>query len=150
MAQTTRQSLGELGEVLVAKLPCPRCKRSTVLKRLPSNFKCADIVCDFCGYLAQVKTSTQENVDQLPTTILGAAWGPQEERMNAGIFFPLFVVLVSRNRRKRAIYFLPSDLQTKSMFVKRKPLSQTARRAGWTGYVIKLNLPGSHSAVRVG
>lgn len=121
-----------------------------MLRRLPANFKCADVICDFCGYLAQVKTSTQENVDQLPPTILGAAWGPQEERMKAGIFFPLFVVLVSRNRRKRAIYFLPSDLQAKSMFVPRKPLSHTAKRAGWTGYVIHLNLPGAHAAVRVG
>jgi type II restriction enzyme len=129
MAQTTKQSLGTLGESLVSKLACPRCKRKKVLRRLPVNFKCADVICDFCGYLTQVKSSTQKDVDILPSTILGAAWGPQFERMNSGIYFPLFIVLVTPNRRKRAIYFLPSDLQSSEMFVKRKPLSKTAKRA---------------------
>jgi hypothetical protein len=134
---------------MVTRLPCPRCKRDKVLRRLPPNFKCADIICDFCGYLAQVKTSTQKDVDVLPSSILGAAWGPQSERMASGIYFPLFIVLVTPNRRKRAIYFLPSDLQSESMFVKRQPLSQTARRAGWVGYLIKLNQDGAHTPVRL-
>jgi len=29
-----------------------RCKREGTLRRLPANFKCADIICDFCGYRA--------------------------------------------------------------------------------------------------
>ena len=149
MAQTVRQSLGKLGESLVTRLSCPRCKREKVLRRLPANFKCADIICDFCGYLAQVKTSTQSDVDVLPSSILGAAWGPQEERMAAGIYFPPFIVLADQSRKEKAVYFLPSDLQTRSMFVKRNPLSSDAKRAGWTGYMIKLTLSGTHSPVRL-
>src|SRR5580658_9360018 len=146
----TRQQKGAFGEMrVVATCSCPRCKRARTLKRLPPNFKCADIICDFCGYLAQVKTSTQKDVDVLPATIPGAAWGPQHERMESGIYFPLFIVLVSSNRRRKAIYYLPSDFQTKSMFVERPPLSTKAKRAGWTGYKINLNPAGPHAPVRL-
>lgn len=80
---------------------------------------------------------------------MGAAWGPQNERMQAGIYFPLFVVVVSSNRRQKAIYYLPADLQNPSNFKKRAPLSPTAKRAGWTGYQLLLNVPGGHRPVRV-
>lgn len=77
---TNKQILGKFGEQAVVKnCTCPKCKKNKTLKLLPSNFKCADIVCDFCGYLAQVKSSTVKNVDTLPHQILGAAWGPQKE-----------------------------------------------------------------------
>src|SRR5688500_9970616 len=59
---TARQVLGRFGETIVAKeCACPKCKRSQTLKRLPNNFKCADLICDFCGYLAQVKAATVRN-----------------------------------------------------------------------------------------
>ena len=105
--------------------------------QLPTNFKCADLVRDFCGYLAQVKSVTVKNPDVIPKRVLGAAWKPQLERMDASIYFPLYLVLVESSRNF-AIYFLPKELQTREMFVPRKPLSSTAKRAGWQGYEIDL------------
>lgn len=140
---TTRQALGNFGEVLISKtVSCPRCKHSErTLRMMPTNFKCADIICDFCGFLAQVKTATVANADlSHPPKILGAAWGPQQARMQAGIYFSLYVVVVSKSdSRNFAVYFLPSELQTAEMFVPRKPLSSTARRAGWQGYMIDID-----------
>ena len=52
--------------------------------------------------------------------------------MDAGIYFPLFVVL--KKAKKYSVYYLSSDLQTEEMFIKRKPLSKTAKRSGWEGY----------------
>lgn len=136
---TVRQQLGEFGEQKVAKdCACPRCKRIGSLVRLPPNFKCADVICDFCGYLAQVKAATAVAVEVLPRQILGAAWEPQRERMEAGIYFPLFLVLATADRARYAIYYLPSDLQRPEMFKARKPLSAGARRAGWTGFLYDL------------
>jgi hypothetical protein len=105
--------------------------------RLPSNFKCADVICDFCGYLGQVKSVTVKDVNAMPKTILGAAWGPQKERMESGIYFPLFLVLVDANR-KYSIFYLPADVQQPTMFRPRTPLSITAKRAGWQGFVYDL------------
>lgn len=136
---TKRQSLGAFGEQLVAKLcACPRCKRTKSLVRLPANFKCADLVCDFCGFLAQVKSSTSVDVGVIPATLLGAAWGPQKARMDAAIYFPLYLVLATSDLRDRSIFYLSADLQPPELFRERNPLSATARRAGWKGFVYDL------------
>lgn len=103
------------------------------MKLLPRNFKCADVICDFCGYLAQVKTSRVKDVEQVPGSILGAAWEPQKARMDAGIYFPLFLVLQSPSAS--AIYYLAADLQPTAMFVAREPLRPTAKRHGWKGFL---------------
>ncbi|WP_347453556.1 DpnI domain-containing protein [Acinetobacter thermotolerans] len=88
-----KQVLGSWGENLVKDhCPCPKCKKTKTFKLLPQNFKCADLICDFCGFLAQVKSTRVKNVNILPKTILGAAWLPQKERMNAFIYFPVYLV----------------------------------------------------------
>jgi len=107
------------------------------LVRLPANFKCADVVCDFCGYLGQVKASRVRSVDAVPRTVLGAAWGPQQDRMAAAIYFPLFLVLVDESWAYSILY-LAADLQTPELFKPRKALSETAKRAGWQGFLYDL------------
>jgi hypothetical protein len=74
------------------------------------------VICDFCGYLAQVKAARVRNVDVLPSVLLGAAWRPQKHRMDAAIYFPLFLVLVGPSRAKYSIFYLGADLQMPSMF----------------------------------
>lgn len=146
---TTKQLLGERGEVLVVqKCSCPRCGRLRSLKRLRANFKCADLICDFCGFLAQVKTSNQRNINSLPRTVLGAAWSVQKERMDAGYFFPLYLVLVDP-KRKYSIYFLDAKFQKPEIFRPRSPLSATARRAGWQGFMYDINETVAKSFVRL-
>ena len=138
---TSRQTLGIFGETMVAKsCQCPRCKGSDTLKRLPQNFKCADLICDFCGFLGQVKASTARDLTILPKRLLGAAWSPQKARMDAAIYFPLFLVLVTADHKKYAIYYLSSDLQTRELFSPREPLGENAKRAGWRGFIYKLHI----------
>lgn len=147
--KTEKQVLGEKGELLVIKnCRCPKCKRTGTLKRLPNNFKCADIICDFCGYLAQVKTTKVENIDTLPARILGAAWGVQKERLDSGIYIPLFIVLLNPHM-ENAIYYLSSELQLPELFIPRSPLSETAKRAGWQGFIYDLSKVNSNSIVRL-
>jgi hypothetical protein len=135
---TLKQDLGLFGEQrVVADCTCPKCKRAKTLVRLPPNFKCADVICDFCGYLGQVKASRVKRLDVVPKAILGAAWGPQNDRMQSSIYFPLFLVLVD-DAWGYSIFYLAADLQTPAMFKMRKPLSETARRAGWQGFIYEL------------
>ena len=81
---------------------------------------------------------TTKDINTVPKAILGAAWGPQMERLESGIYFPLFVVLVDSNK-KYSIFYLPADVQQRSMFRDRAPLSLTAKRAGWQGFVYDLS-----------
>lgn len=118
---------------------CPKCKRRNTFKRLPTNFKCADLICDFCGFLAQVKACTVKDVSSPPDTIRGAAWGPQKERMESAIYFPLYVVALTSGAKSKAIYYLSSDLQEPEIFEPRNPLGQSARRAGWQGFNYRIS-----------
>ena len=138
---TEKQKLGDRGEVLIRKnFACLKCKRHGTLKPLVKNFKCADIICDFCGYLSQVKTNQVKDINTFPKSILGAAWLPQKERMDAGIYFSIFFVLIDKqNHKKFSIFYLPAELQNEKMFVKRAPLKETAKRAGWEGYLLNGN-----------
>lgn len=91
------------------------------------NFKCADVICDFCGFLAQVKTATCPDIKCAPKRVPGAAWSVQRDRMRAGIYFAPSLVLV--NGREEAIYYLSADLQSPAMFRRRPPLSANAKGA---------------------
>ncbi|KAF1708419.1 DpnI domain-containing protein [Pseudoxanthomonas sacheonensis] len=146
--KTSKQQLGSWGENLVKnKCSCPKCKKQKTLKRLPDNFKCADLICDFCGYLAQVKSTTATDVSLLPSTILGAAWLPQKERMDAAIYFPLFFVV--KTSAEYAIYYLPTDFQSPALFIPRSPLAESAKKAGWQGFRYVLSALKSGSFVRI-
>jgi type II restriction enzyme len=145
---TEKQALGEWGEIHVARnCACPRCKRPRTLKRLRANFKCADLICDFCGFLAQVKTANVPDVAQPPKVVLGAAWKPQQERMAAAIYFPLFMVL--KSAKQAAIYYLPTDFQSEALFKPRAPLSAEAKRAGWQGFLYQLDALPEGALVRL-
>lgn len=136
---TEKQQLGALGEQLVVQhCGCPCCKRARTLRTLPTNFKCADVICDFCGYLGQVKASTSKDGITPPKRLPGAAWGPQQERMASGIYFPLFLVLVARPLGRFSIHYLSADLQSPGLFFERAPLRASARRAGWQGFYYDL------------
>ena len=136
---TEQQITGEIGERLVAQLcACPKCKRTRTLKRLPTNLKCADLICDFCGFLAQVKACKVDDPESPPDTILGAAWGPQKERMESAIYFPLYDFAFAKKGKKRAIYYLSAYLQETEIFQPRIPLASGARRAGWQGFTYRL------------
>jgi hypothetical protein len=141
---TAKQELGALGERLVVQnCACPKCKQKRTLKPLRTNFKCADVICDFCGYLAQVKASTSKDGKTPPKRLLGAAWEPQRLRMDAGIYFPLFLVLVTPARDFFSIHYLPADFQSEALFLPREPLSVNAKRAGWRGFNYDLESVGN-------
>ena len=78
----------------------------------------------------------------MPNSVLGAAWKPQQERMDAGIYFPLYLVLV--NGKNYSVFYLAADLQSKSMFIPRKPLSASAKRAGWRGFMYDISKIKNH------
>jgi len=79
-----------------------------------------------------------KDTSQLPKSVLGAAWGPQKERMDAAIYFPLYLVLKGGKEADHSIFYLSADLQTPELFKPRKPLTATAKRAGWQGYTYDL------------
>jgi transcription elongation factor Elf1 len=139
--QTDRQALGKRGESAVCThAMCPRCNRARHFKRLPTNFECADIICKFCGLLGQVKTTRlKDGTDEFPDRIMSAAWRPQHDRIIAGVYHGLYLVGYRQNAKTLVrIDFVPPHIleATPGVFEPRKPLSATAKRAGWAGYTL--------------
>jgi hypothetical protein len=71
--------------------------------------------------------------------VLGGAWGPQHHRVIAGIFHPLYVATFT-GRSLLRIDYVPAHMLSAypSVFKPRTKLSETARRAGWQGFVYDL------------
>ena len=105
---------------------------------MASAATCGNTSQGFDGFLAQVKTTAVADVNRAPDNIMGAAWAPQKARMDAGIYFPLYIVAVSKDGSSHAIYYLSADLQETDIFQERLPLKETARRAGWIGFNYRL------------
>jgi hypothetical protein len=137
---TARQQLGEKGEAMVSRhVACPRCNRPHHLAKLQRNFQCADLICKFCGYLAQVKAATIPG-SEFPDRLLGAAWGPQHEQIIAGIYHGLYLVGFSPSSRLIRIDYVPAHIlqTTPEVFEPRRPLSPEAKTAGWQGFYYNL------------
>lgn len=108
---TILQEIGNTGEQAVKDhCVCPKCNKGR-LKILPPNFKCADVICDFCGFLAQVKARNVKRKKQEIKKLPRAAWKPQKERMDVKIFFPLFIVDILKAQPIQ-IYFLDKEYLT--------------------------------------
>ena len=88
-----------------------------------------------------------KSLTPLPKQVLGAAWGPQKDRMDSAIYFPLFLVL--KAPAGQAIYYLPTDFQTPNLFVPRKPLSASAKRAGWQGFMYDLTAIQNNALIKL-
>ncbi len=132
-----KQALGERGEKAVyERVPCPRCNRARHLARLPTNFQCADLICKFCGFLAQVKSySLAKGENRLPDRIPGAAWGPQHDQIVAGIYHGLYLAGFAGAKLVRIDYIPAHIVQgAPEVFEPKKPLSAKAKRAGWQGF----------------
>ncbi len=119
--------------------PCPTCGRQRHLKPLRKNFPTVDLICKFCGHLAQVKAATLRRGHEQPTIVLGAAWTPVREQIEAGIFHDLYVAGYRDGRLVRIERISAETLAAHPQVIKpRNPLSATARRAGWQGLIYDL------------
>jgi hypothetical protein len=96
----------------------------------------------------------EEGRSDFPSRVPGAAWGPQHEQIMADIYHGLFLVGFRSNGRLVQIDFVPGHILRVSpkVFEPRTPLRETAKRAGWRGFVYNLDeLPpvGRHTVYPV-
>ena len=125
-AQATRVALETWAEF---NLYCLNCERDE-LDRLPDNTPVADFECNTCESRYQLKGKNGRLGKQIP----GAAYNPTINAIRAGTM-PEYV-LVEFDTRFATVVFVdafPGRLITEDRIEPRKPLSPTARRAGWQG-----------------
>lgn len=110
-------------------LYCLNCA-SDALDRLPNNAPVADFKCFVCERTYQLKAKD----GRFGATITGAAYKPTIEYIRLGKM-PEHIFVEFDTRFKTVVFVdaVPGRLITEDRVLPRKPLSETARRAGWQG-----------------
>ena len=115
---------------------CPVCGYD-FLAKLPNNAKVADFICDKCGEIYELKSKS----NSIGKKILDGAYYSALERITSRTNPNLFVLGYHENLVEN-LTLVPKYFFTPDILQIRKPLSQTARRAGYIGsYILYGNIP---------
>lgn len=108
---------------------CPRCGNSSI-ERFPNNRPVADFYCPICKYEYELKSKN----GTLARKVIDGAYAAMIERItgNKNPDF-LFMGYDAKNFIVRDLLLIPKHFFVPEVIEQRKPLSATARRAGWIG-----------------
>ena len=113
---------------------CPCCGNPTIDK-FPNNRPVADFYCPSCGEEYELKSKS----GKLGMKICDGAYNKMIERIESINNPHFFILSYSKNSMLiNDLLFVPKFYFMPSIIEKRKPLSQTAKRAGWIGCNIKI------------
>ncbi len=141
----TLKSLSQKARVLTEdwvddQIYCPNCGHLDIDK-YPNNEPVADFYCPHCreDYELKSKKST------ISTKIVDGAYRTMLERLHSDSNPNLFLLSYDLNRFEVLNFLVvPKHFFVPDIIEKRKPLSSTARRAGWVGCSIVLkNIPAA-------
>ena len=107
---------------------CPACS-SDRLTAAPNNTPGVDFNCSRCAQLFQLKSRKSS----LANRIVDSAYGKMIEAIRSDQAPNLFLLQYTPAWSVANLLLVPSFFLTESAIEKRKPLSSSARRAGWVG-----------------
>lgn len=129
------QSARVLTEGWVANsIKCPAC--GGALKPTPNNTKARDFLCSSCADAFELKSKKSP----FGKTVVNGAYRTLVESIRANAAPNLFLLQYQVPFAAVNLSVLPKRFLVEPMIIKRKPLSPTARRAGWVGCNIDLSL----------
>lgn len=107
---------------------CPICGNPHI-SNLNNNLPVADLSCKCCGEIFELKSKC----GNIGKKIADGAYSTMIERITSSDNPDLFVMQYSNDLQVVNLTFIPKFFFIPSIIEKRKPLSVTAKRAGWTG-----------------
>jgi len=114
---------------------CPSCLNEELISN-PNNTKVTDFRCETCGNSFQLKSQTHT----FSTKVVDGAYKPMMDaiikRQNPNFFFLHYS---NQEWNIKNLMLIPNFFFSESIIEKRKPLSENARRSGWTGCNILLS-----------
>lgn len=106
---------------------CPCCG-NIELKKFGNNKPVADFYCEKCKEQYELKSSGKK----IENKIVDGAYATAIDRVNSKTNPDLFVLQYA-DYRVRNLVIVPKYFFTPNIIERRKPLAETARRAGWVG-----------------
>ena len=107
---------------------CPCCG-NTLLINFENNRPVADFYCGQCSEEFELKSKN----GKLSKTIADGAYSTMIQRINSNENPNFFFLTYSKNWAVNNFLLIPKHFFTAEIIIKRKPLSSTAKRAGWVG-----------------
>ena len=115
---------------------CPRCGCET-LEQCDNNKPVADFYCPSCNNLFELKSKNGE----LGGKITDGAYDTMIERITSNTNPDFFFMSYSKKEcRVDSFMVVPKYFFVPDIIQKRKPLAESARRAGWVGCLIYLTV----------
>ena len=127
-----------------ANLYCAACTSSS-LSRAPCNTKAVDFICPTCSAPYQLKARKQWNEHRVPD----AAYDAMMAAVLSDRTPNLLVMQYSLKYSVVNLMLIPSFFFSPASVEKRRPLAPTARRAGWVGCNINLDVIASQGKLRL-
>ena len=113
---------------------CPRCAENHIAK-FENNKPVADFYCEKCKNIYELKSKA----GKLRDVINDGAYSTMVERITSNTNPDFFFMNYDKNTYEiKNFLVIPKYFFTPNIIIKRKPLSSTARRAGWVGCNIDL------------
>ena len=113
---------------ITSNMFCPCCGYPHI-SGLVNNLPVADMICDNCGAVFELKSKEGKLGKKIPD----GAYETMIERITSLTNPELFVMQYSRDLAVTHLTMIPSFFFVPEYIEKRKPLAATARRAGWIG-----------------
>ena len=118
---------------------CPNCSQDHLVN-YENNRPVADFYCQNCQEDFELKSKN----GKIGKKIVDGAYGKMIERLQSDSNPNFFLLGYTPNYSVRNFMIIPKQFFTTSIIERRKPLAETARRAGWIGCNILLsNIPDS-------
>lgn len=114
---------------------CPICGQN-LLTQFPANRPVADFYCEKC--LAQYELKSKEKFSIATQNIIPDGCYETMIQRITSLNNPNLFVMTHFNSRVNNILFIPNFFFTPEIILKRPPLKETARRAGWVGCNINI------------
>lgn len=115
------------------------------LEPTANNTKACDFVCGVCSGTYELKTFRRKPAKRL----IDGAYGALVSRLQRGAAPTLMLLERSPSWAISGLTAIHPLFLTPDIVEKRRPLSSTARRAGWVGCNIRLDLMGTDAAVEI-
>jgi len=113
---------------------CPCCGEIPLLE-FENNRPVADFICNKCSEEFELKSKN----GKLSNTITDGAYSTMIERINSENNPNFFFLTYTKNWTVNDFLIIPKQFFTPEIIIKRKPLSENAKRAGWIGCNIDLS-----------
>lgn len=113
---------------------CPSCGEIP-LNEFENNRPVADFYCKKCSEEFELKSKS----GKLSNTITDGAYSTMIERINSENNPNFFFLTYTKNWTVNDFLIIPKQFFTTEIIIKRPPLAETARRAGWIGCNIDIS-----------